>query len=131
MADDLEESMDEVFAETDRAAQKRRRRERRADDDRRTGADRRQDGPADYCETERRQSDRRIHAERRLGGLAGRRAEDHKAFQERIESGELSLEEVEFVRAIDRYKRKYRRPFPTWSEVLLIARELGYTKDAL
>jgi hypothetical protein len=131
MADDLQESMDEVFAEAGQAGQKCQRRERRADNDRRTGEDRRQDGPADYCETERRQGDRRIHAERRLGGIAGRRAEDRKVFEDRIENGELTLEEVEFVRAIDRYKRKYRRPFPTWSEVLLIAKELGYTKDAL
>jgi hypothetical protein len=128
MADDLTESMDDVFAAP---GPERQRRERRTDDDRRIVVDRRADGPADYCETERRQGDRRIHAERRLGGIAGRRVEDRKAFEDRIEKGELSLEEVEFVRAIDRYKRRYNRPFPTWSEVLLIAKELGYTKDAL
>ncbi len=128
MADDLTESMDEVFSAP---GPQHQRRERRDDNDRRTVVDRRQEAPADYCETERRQGDRRIHAERRLGGIAGRRAEDRKVFEDRIEKGELTLEEVEFVRAIDRYKRKYNRPFPTWSEVLLIAKELGYTKDAL
>ena len=41
------------------------------------------------------------------------------------------LEEIEFVRAVDRYKRKFNRPFPTWSEILAIVKELGYTKDSL
>ncbi|HOI55118.1 MAG TPA: hypothetical protein PLP01_07700 [Phycisphaerae bacterium] len=107
------------------------RRERRNESDRRTGEDRRKGGPSDYCGPERRQGDRRVTAERRLGGIAGRREEDRKAFEERIENGELTLEEVEFIRAIDRYKRKYSRPFPTWSEILLIVKELGYTKDSI
>jgi hypothetical protein len=124
MSDDLIETFES-------AAGNRERHERRNKSDRRAGADRRQGGPSDYCGPERRQADRRITAERRLGGIAGRRAEDRKAFEERIENGELTLEEVEFIRAIDRYKRKYSRPFPTWSEILLIVKELGYTKDAI
>lgn len=35
-------------------------------------------------------------------------------------------EERIFLVAIDRYKRKHRRPFPTWREVLLIVKSLGY-----
>jgi hypothetical protein len=36
--------------------------------------------------------------------------------------------EVEFMSAIDRYRRESGRPFPTWSEVLEVVRSLGYEK---
>jgi len=108
---------------------------------RRGGADRRKGKPSNYAGPERRRgSDRRVRADRRRGGdrRAGqdrrhalRRKEDQEAFQKRIEEGELTLEEIEFVRAIDRYKRKFNRPFPTWSEILAIVKELGYTRDSL
>ena len=38
--------------------------------------------------------------------------------------------EVEFMRAMDDYKRKSGRPFPTWSEVLEVLTSLGYRKVA-
>ena len=38
--------------------------------------------------------------------------------------------EVEFMRAMDDYKRKSGRPFPTWSEVLEVLLSLGYRKVA-
>ena len=38
--------------------------------------------------------------------------------------------EVEFMRAMDDYKRKSGRPFPTWSEVLEVLMSLGYRKVA-
>lgn len=124
MADDLSESVDEVTAEQRKG--ERRQSERRAAEDRRKG------GPTNYCGSERRSgADRRKSPDRRLGGISGRREEDRKAFEERIENGELTLEEVEFIRAIDRYKRKFSRPFPSWSEVLLIVKQLGYTKDSI
>ncbi len=37
-------------------------------------------------------------------------------------------DEVEFLMAMDRYKRVAQRPFPTWHEVLRVIRELGYRK---
>ena len=37
-------------------------------------------------------------------------------------------DEIEFMRAMDLYKRDNRRPFPTWSEVLEVLRALGYRK---
>ncbi len=40
-------------------------------------------------------------------------------------------DEVEFMKAMDRYKRENRRPFPTWSEVLEVLRGLGYEKPSL
>jgi hypothetical protein len=39
-------------------------------------------------------------------------------------------DEVEFMRAMDDYKRRSGRPFPTWSEVLEVVRDLGYRKVA-
>lgn len=41
---------------------------------------------------------------------------------------DYSLDEVEFMKAMDDYKRKSGRMFPTWSEVLEVVRNLGYTK---
>jgi hypothetical protein len=127
--DELLETLQETIAEA------------RADGGRRTVAERRSGRPSNYGGPERRDADsRRSGIERRDGrqrraGLdrryALRRNEDQQAFQKRVEEGELTLEEVEFVRAVDRYKRKFNRPFPTWSEVLAIVRELGYTRDSL
>lgn len=41
---------------------------------------------------------------------------------------DYSLEEIEFMRAMDDYKRRSGRSFPTWSEVLEVVRSLGYAK---
>lgn len=41
---------------------------------------------------------------------------------------EMSAEVIEFITAIDDYKRIYQRPFPSWSEVLEIVKDLGYEK---
>ena len=38
--------------------------------------------------------------------------------------------EIEFMRAMDDYKRKSGRPFPTWSEVLEVVMSIGYRKVA-
>jgi len=40
----------------------------------------------------------------------------------------LSPDELEFINALNGYKRQHSRPFPTWSEVLHIVRALGYRK---
>jgi hypothetical protein len=39
-----------------------------------------------------------------------------------------TAEEWEFIRAIDAYKRKYRKMNPTAAEVLAVAKSLGYRK---
>ena len=39
-----------------------------------------------------------------------------------------SPEEVEFMMAMERYKREAHRPFPTWHEVLRVFKALGYRK---
>lgn len=41
---------------------------------------------------------------------------------------EMKADVLEFITAIDDYKRINQRPFPTWSEVLDIVKELGYGK---
>jgi len=121
--DDLIESLDDALADQPSVA------------DRQGGEDRRSGKPNNYCGPERRGSrDRRVLRDRRSGFDRRRdlrRKEDQAAFQKRVEEGDLTLEEIEFVRAIDRYKQKFNRPFPTWSEVLAIVKELGYTKDSL
>src|SRR5262249_32663435 len=43
---------------------------------------------------------------------------------------DYSDDETEFMKAMDRYKRENRRPFPTWSEVLEVLRSLGYRRVA-
>jgi len=127
--DELIETLHETIAETQTPGE------------RRAGADRRTGRPSNYSGPEHRNGiDRRVLSDRRTGGdrrtnvdrrHALRRQEDAVAFQKRVEEGDLTLEEIEFVRAVDRYKRKFNRPFPTWSEILAIVKELGYTKDSL
>jgi hypothetical protein len=69
--------------------------------------------------------DRRLGLDRRRG--PGRRlAVDRKSAEE----GQMSDEQFEFLMAIDEYKRKNTRPFPTWTEVLDVIKALGYRKVA-
>jgi len=42
----------------------------------------------------------------------------------------MSEEQFEFLMAIDEYKKKNARPFPTWTEVLEVIKALGYRKVA-
>lgn len=42
----------------------------------------------------------------------------------------MSDEQFEFLMAVDEYKRKNARPFPTWTEVLELIKALGYRKVA-
>lgn len=45
------------------------------------------------------------------------------------DSAEIDAEVLEFIEAIDKYKQKHSRPFPSWSEVLMVLKSLGYAKD--
>ncbi|MHC4913407.1 MAG: hypothetical protein ACYTE5_10500 [Planctomycetota bacterium] len=76
---------------------------------------------------ERRESvvDRRLGLDRRRG--PGRRRSDER---KSAEEGEMSEEQFEFLMAIDEYKRKNTRPFPTWTEVLEVIKALGYRRVA-
>ena len=84
--------------------------------------------------------DRRNKTERRVAGTeVNHKGEERRATPRRkVERRRLidpttcerdySGEEIEFMRAMDDYKRKSGRMFPTWSEVLEVVRSLGYTK---
>lgn len=77
--------------------------------------------------SDRRESvvDRRLGLDRRRGP-GRRRSDDRKSAEE----GNMSDEQFEFLMAIDEYKRKNTRPFPTWTEVLEVIKALGYRKVA-
>jgi len=62
----------------------------------------------------------------RRRGPGRRRGEIRRAAEE----GEITGELLEFVMAIDEYKRINDRPFPSWSEVFEIIHYLGYRKVA-
>lgn len=84
-------------------------------------------GPDRRSEKKERRSvvDRRSGMERRRGP-GRRRGEVRRAAEE----GEISGELLEFIMAIDEYKRINERPFPSWSEVFEIIHYLGYRKVA-
>jgi hypothetical protein len=82
--------------------------------ERRSGKDRRQNVV-----------DRRLELDRRRG--PGRRRSDERKC---AEEGQMSDEQFEFLMAINEYKKKNTRPFPTWTEVLEIIKALGYRKVA-
>lgn len=42
----------------------------------------------------------------------------------------MNEEQLEFIKAIDEYKRANNVPFPTWTEILDLALYLGYRKVA-
>jgi hypothetical protein len=89
---------------------------------------------------ERRLQNRRVLGDRRAKGKdsAYQGEERRKTPRRKVERRRLidpttcerdySGEEIEFMRAMDEYKRKSGRMFPTWSEVLEVVRGLGYVK---
>jgi hypothetical protein len=69
--------------------------------------------------------DRRLGLDRRRGP-GKRRSDDRRSAEE----GQMSDEQFEFLMAMDEYKKKNSRPFPTWTEVLEVMKALGYRKVA-
>jgi len=70
-------------------------------------------------------TDRRNGWDRRRG--PGRRRSD---MRRSAEEGEMDDEQFAFIMAIDEYKRANNRPFPSYTEILEIAKALGYRKVA-
>jgi hypothetical protein len=72
--------------------------------------------------------DRRAHEQSMRANKArmasGRRRHVDPTTSER----EYTIEQLEFLRAIERYKRENGRPFPTWTEVLEVVFGLGYRR---
>jgi hypothetical protein len=89
--------------------------ERRAKSSERRNADRR--GTEQPVAVERRQLERREKVSRR-------RQIDPTTCER-----DYSFDEVEFMNALDEYKRKNGRMFPTCSEILEVIRDLGYAKS--
>ena len=52
----------------------------------------------------------------------------HENNRNPLRADQMSGELVEFITAIDSYKRIHERPFPSWSEVLVIVKALGYER---
>jgi len=92
-----------------------------------TGEDRRKSAVERRCAVDRRVIDigSPTGLERRRGP-GRRRTDDRRSAEE----GEMSDEQFEFVLAIDTYKRLNSRPFPTWTEILEVVKQLGYRKVA-
>ncbi len=94
--------------------------------DRRGGENRGSDRRA---QTDRRKRNVPIAIERR-GGKERRQGERRRQVDPTTCERDYTEDEVEFMKAMDRYKLANRRPFPTWSEVLEVLRALGYRKVA-
>lgn len=77
------------------------------------------------AEDRRAGEDRRSKLDRRRG--PGRRRTDYRRD---AEDGHMNEEQLEFLKAMDEYKRVNTRPFPTWTEVLDVVLFLGYRKVA-
>jgi len=90
--------------------------------DRRTGTDRRSG-------RDRRQRQVPVAVERR-SGRDRRKGERRRMVDPTTCERDYTAEEVEFMNAMDRYRREANRPFPTWSEVLEVLKSLGYRKVA-
>ncbi len=45
------------------------------------------------------------------------------------EGSDYSVDDLEFMQAMDHYKKSRHRPYPGWQEVLSVLRALGYRKE--
>jgi hypothetical protein len=90
----------------------------------------------ELCVTDRRGIERRkkqapVALERRSGkDRRDEKGERRRQIDPTTCERDYTNDEIEFMKAMDQYKRDNRRPFPTWSEVLEVMRALGYRKVA-
>lgn len=108
-----EAEKDEAFDGPDRRSGDRRKKDRRSGGERRAGVDRR-------AGADRRRSPGRRAADKEIS--------EHRKVERRINEYPMSDEELEFIKAINEYKHRYNKPFPTWSEILHILKGMGYRK---
>lgn len=99
-------------------------------------------GPDAIAAVERRLQNRRVCGDRRRNGndanykgperrtTERRKVERRRLIDPTTCERDYSMDEVEFMKAMDEYKRKSGRMFPTWSEVLEVVRSLGYAKQS-
>jgi len=91
---------------------------------RRTVADRRA-GKAPPAGVERRSGDRRTNDRRTEPPVP----EQYRAGARHMNEYPLLADEMEFINAMNAYRHKYAKPFPTWSEVLHVLKSLGYSRQ--
>jgi hypothetical protein len=89
-------------------------------------------GPAPGVPVERRKRNIPVALDRRARNAAEKRknSERRRLIDPTTCERDYTEEELEFMKAMERYKRENRRPFPTWSEVLEVLRSLGYRRVA-
>ena len=90
--------------------------------DRRAADERRGSKPDRRQKAEKVAQDRRAVPERR------QKVERRRQIDPTTCERDYTDAEIEFMTAMDRYRRESGRPFPTWSEVLEVVRSLGYQK---
>ena len=86
--------------------------------------------PDDLVVSRRSSKERRQKAETSFAGPERRKVERRRQIDPTTCERDYRPDEVEFMTAMDDYKRRSGRMFPTWSEVLEVIRDLGYRKVA-
>ena len=76
--------------------------------------------------TDRRKKDEPVAVERRQGDR--RKVQRRRQIDPTTCERDYTNDEVEFMNALDAYKRRSGRMFPTCSEILEVIRDLGYRK---
>jgi hypothetical protein len=94
--------------------------------------DRKSDSGSTGFPNDRRKRNIPVAKDRRASNAAEKRrtSERRRLIDPTTCERDYNDEETEFMKAMDRYKRENRRPFPTWSEVLEVLRSLGYRRVA-
>jgi hypothetical protein len=88
------------------------------------------EAPAAPVADERRKRNIPVAVDRRRQNAAEKRrtSERRRLIDPTTCERDYNDDETSFMRAMERYKRENRRPFPTWSEVLEVLVSLGYRK---
>ena len=94
-------------------------------------ADEKPDGGSGTTANDRRKRNIPVATDRRRATNAAekrRTSERRRLIDPTTCERDYTDDETEFMKAMDRYKRDNRRPFPTWSEVLEVLRAMGYRR---
>lgn len=69
-------------------------------------------------------------ATKRISGRMRKQSMGERCNRRFFDDPELTDEDMDFCRAIEAWKRKHGRPFPTWSDVLAVVKAIGYRRVA-
>lgn len=58
------------------------------------------------------------------------KANGYGRFEENFPGSDITADEWEFIKAVERYQRRYGRRYPSWREVLNVLKSLGYRRVA-